>query len=615
VTDVDRFRHDASPYERPNFPYRCGRAAAWGEPCPRGPGIDGRCGGVADCTPVQRDGRYECRRSPALGGPCTDGPQPDGRCSIQRTPCEPVPNLRLWRGRFVAAAMAAALALIVLLLGTAFDSRDPGPLSAEHAMLVGPQGCGACHGAHGQGAATFFAAIAASENVSAKCVDCHDFPGGGMRAHNAAAFAGKPGVPATSCTMCHTEHQGSFGNLTTIASAQCATCHERKFRSFAEAHPPFRPTYPQLQRDAIVFGHASHLEKHFREPAFAERAPAGCTACHAVTDAGRAVLPRGFETCEACHGEQIAKRPLPALALPEMDENRVDPARLAAACGSVPEDEAYSAISLELATPLAAYLLAADADDPVGLTEPMQELLQALAENGADALGGLLAKALPGVRPADLLSGLGPEQVRQLACAWAANREYEPPAGPAFGGWLAEPLQLSYVATRHADPVMKAWLDAVATARPPEAAEQRERFERLRRQFLSASEGPGACVKCHSVGAAAGAEGEAGRLAVEWRYDFAVTRDRHTRYNHAPHINLMGPDVTCGTCHKVDREADYQAAFRQLDRARFVPSFKPIDIATCRGCHAETLVPDDCATCHVYHGEHGFKTRMMRDGT
>ena len=53
ILDPDRFRFDHSSYERPNFPYRCGRAAAWGKPCANGPNIDGTCGGAAGCAPFR----------------------------------------------------------------------------------------------------------------------------------------------------------------------------------------------------------------------------------------------------------------------------------------------------------------------------------------------------------------------------------------------------------------------------------------------------------------------------------------------------------------------------------------------------------------------------------
>ena len=50
MMDPERFNHDSSAYERPNYKFRCGRAAAWGKPCPNGPGADGSCGGIAACA-------------------------------------------------------------------------------------------------------------------------------------------------------------------------------------------------------------------------------------------------------------------------------------------------------------------------------------------------------------------------------------------------------------------------------------------------------------------------------------------------------------------------------------------------------------------------------------
>ena len=41
-------------YNRPNFPYRCGRASLWGKPCALGANADGTCGGTSACVPRKK---------------------------------------------------------------------------------------------------------------------------------------------------------------------------------------------------------------------------------------------------------------------------------------------------------------------------------------------------------------------------------------------------------------------------------------------------------------------------------------------------------------------------------------------------------------------------------
>ena len=118
ITDPDRFKQDRSPYERPNFPFRCGRIGLWSKPCGRGPSSEGTCGGIAECRPFFDNGRWSCRRSTRSGGPCEEGPRPDGVCSHQHPPCKPIISLRGYRGRLTF--LAAALVIVVLVVVVIF---------------------------------------------------------------------------------------------------------------------------------------------------------------------------------------------------------------------------------------------------------------------------------------------------------------------------------------------------------------------------------------------------------------------------------------------------------------------------------------------------------------
>ncbi|MCH7929624.1 MAG: hypothetical protein IIA01_03880, partial [Proteobacteria bacterium] len=340
ILDPDRFRFDRSSYERPNFPYRCGRGAAWGKPCANGPNIDGTCGGATACAPFRNpNGRYECRRPATAGGPCADGPKPDGSCSQTMPPCAPRRTLRGVRRRLAILAFGLVVALIAGFSGQSADqfgglsSSNPGPLTAGHASFIAPGDCASCHAPHGSGSTDWIAAAFTASDNTANCTNCHTFGGPARAAHNAVVPEGS-NLGDVSCQMCHTEHKGALADIVEINDVQCATCHKRKFTSFSSGHPAFSDRFPYFRRTAIRFDHASHFAKHFADQRFAERAPPTCVACHGENPNQRSLVRAGFEsTCAACHGDQMAQRELVLLRLPEFPEAGIDRESVLEACG------------------------------------------------------------------------------------------------------------------------------------------------------------------------------------------------------------------------------------------------------------------------------------------
>ena len=340
--DPDRFRFDRSPYERPNFKYRCGRAAAWGTPCVRGPNPDGSCGGVATCNPVKnQNGRFECRRPTIAGGPCSDGPLPDGTCALCQPPCTPRRSLRGLRGRLGLLALGLVVALVLGLSGISkgriagLSSLDPGPLTTGHAGFIAAGDCTVCHAKHNSGPTEWIAAVFSDSDVAGKCTECHVFGGPARQAHN-RINPDRPDIGEVTCQMCHTEHKGEFANIVEISDVQCATCHETKFSSFSSSHPAFGKSFPYFKRTAIKFNHGSHFAKHFGDARFADRAPETCLACHSQSPNQRSLVRSGFEkTCAACHGGLMAQRELVLLRLPEFVENTIDKDSVVDACGPI----------------------------------------------------------------------------------------------------------------------------------------------------------------------------------------------------------------------------------------------------------------------------------------
>ncbi len=656
----EQFRHDRSAYERPNLNFRCGRAARWGTPCANGPNHDGSCGGVYECAPAPRGKAFACQRSAAAGGPCSESPGADGTCGRSHPPCEPRRSLRAQRGRLSLVALAVALALIAGFFGFSplgsapSASLDVGALSGGHASFTAEQGCTACHEAHGQPASMWLRAAFSASDMTAKCTNCHSFGGPPSTAHNmtlaalgAAPIARNPLAGEVGCVACHSEHKGIAAGISPLSGVQCATCHEDQFAAFDSTHPQFGGDYPHDRRNALQFDHVRHLNLHFTDARYSERAPAVCTDCHNISQAERRAAPGGFEeTCAACHGGQMASRELMLLRFPALDEPVIDPADIVQACGptldqyealearaealaagdepdDIEEDE-YEAVSFEEFSLIGAYLLDVAVDDPDDFGDALGDLVLAMAEEGAAPLLELLADKTSEETALRLLAGLNAEGAKRIACAWGANLEYEPPAEPDLGGWFGDFLELRYRPSGHADPVMRAWLDfaaAAVAAADDDDDEAVERAEAVQELLMSQRDGAGACIKCHAVTEAARTEDDdsGSALQIEWRFG-ADAGNPFNFYDHGAHLRLVGPAGIamddpaqgCATCHKVNAEADYRGGFSGHDPQTFSSNFAPIGKETCQQCHAAGEVRQECSLCHRYHEAPAFKASMMR---
>ena len=654
----DRFSEKISPYLRPNFPYVCGRAAAWGKPCHNGPTANGSCGGTSECHPYNEGGRWICRRPPSAGGPCSEGPLPDGSCCKTLTACQPRRTVRKVRGRvsvMVAAVVIAAIAAFGFDFGNqeqVASSLDAGPLSSIHQNFTSEQGCNACHAAHGSGALGWLEAAMTDSGPSDNCTNCHQFKNPVNGPHNSALIsASHPGN--TSCTMCHTEHKGADANIVKMDDAQCNSCHKVKFASFATNHKEFSETYPFGQRTAIAFNHSSHFSKHFKDARYSKNAPAkGCVGCHNVALAERNVPVRGFDdTCAGCHQDTVAGREFVMFTFPEFEENPIDIediigspggtlvaaakatqdlqgeveklaeitssasskaiveeiktilADLGDRVGSEEGDEEFEPISSETLSPVSAELLGVNGEEVDEYAEATKTLVEGVLENGVTALAELVGEA--GGNPDTLLRGLSNSTVVPAFTAWAANKEYEATGETIEKGWYANELSLVYRATAHGDPVMKAWLDYAA----------QNVSESLNEAFLSRTDGAGACTKCHAVSSTE-TEKNADKnkkvaLKVEWK-SHPADGSPLVKYSHKPHVNLLGPGSWCTSCHKINEKAEFSAAFNQLDPHKFSSNFSSVKKGTCVECHGGGQVSQTCTTCHEYHQEPGFKKTMMR---
>jgi len=621
ITDPDYLKHDRKPYERPGCRFRCGRESQWQASCSHGPNPDGTCGGTTECAPFKNaQGRFECRRPAGAGGLCAEGPNSDGRCSHQHPPCAPKPALRELRGRLAMAAVGLVVAAIVTLLiapnqaagrrsERAWDPLSPGPLSAVHATATQEQGCVACHAGHPTTRTEAMQQAVMPAGLGGRCGSCHAFGGLHDQAHN-AAFADRHDLKPTNCVMCHTEHRGREASLVGIKDAQCQTCHKAKFDSFTMGHPAFSERFPHERRTAVQFDHAAHLNQHFKDARVSAKAPQSCTACHTVSDREQlAVQMVGFaQSCTTCHAAEIVSKPLVVFRLPELTGASINPKLAADLCGmpAPAEGAAPEPVSSESPTTISALLLGAPADDPEAYSQPVQEFVAALAKDGVAALAEKLDERAGEGAGKRLLAGLSPEVVRQAACAWLANQEYEPPAESDLGGWHAEALELRYTPSGHADPVMKAWIEAGIRVAASASGEDAERATSMREHLISRQRGPGRCTKCHAVTEQAAGDGAAA-LAVEWTDQ--PSAHPNTVFSHGAHLNVLAKADACLTCHQLNEQADYAGSFKTVKAEPFASNFHPIKKETCLECHGGAVRPQaaggqvrqDCLLCHTYH--------------
>ncbi|MFT6044454.1 MAG: hypothetical protein ACI9WC_000151 [Arenicella sp.] len=342
-----------SKYFRPFEPWHCGGLQN-GETCLLGPDKNGRCRAITDCEPDKKDNTWHCTRSELMGGKCQTGPQAHGECGRQRPPCTPAQNIRTRHLRL--GLVAFILMLGFTFSGVAFNfwstATSAGPLSRHHASF-GEASCQSCHETAKHSRLSWlvnFTRPHAQQDTN-NCLSCHKLGVEAALAHSLApstidilsqkisqasiktelsdsgpekmvegtqvvvgsgasmwvraskALFGSP-PEELPCSTCHQEHIGSSAQITQVSNQQCAVCHTDSFDSLAD-HTRFT-NYPAERRTSIVFGHNSHLFKHFKDEKFSETAPQGCQSCHALDLIGRKMEVSSFEqSCASCHQDQI----------------------------------------------------------------------------------------------------------------------------------------------------------------------------------------------------------------------------------------------------------------------------------------------------------------------
>jgi len=583
--------HKSADYDRQSCAYRCGRGARWRKPCWQGPGATGKCGGIAECVPLRRGDRYYCQRPQHAGGACKQGPLPDGGCAHAHTPCTPVAGIRRIRGRLTLLGLLLVIALITIFSDREPGSEliamiNPGELSSAHSGFPVADQCENCHEAHGKNAANWFASAFEYQDITKKCIQCHKLVGPEKAPHNRF----DEDNIELECKACHHEHKGLKFDISNVPNKICSNCHEQAFADLSH-HVKFPPGYPHQEPQNIFFDHATHLDEYFvenkwlkkqnRDAGFAKKARATCSTCHQIKDAIRDVPIRDYEKiCASCHEFQIGGR-----ALTILTPDEVPPAMLGLIIGAneeVPDVEVAA-----------------------------KKLINIIANKGIDGLMKTVEEA--GEQKSvqkNLFSGLNPTALRATARAWQKKQSFKTAssANDQMVGWKtgenddgAEAIM--YKAKGHADATLKNWIELYLNK---SHGDQSEHAEEALEALLDASEGPGACGKCHAVLMGAKTQN---KDVFNWGKTAVTIREHTSGFSHRPHIDLLGQTEGCDACHKFNEHSNYPAYFKDgaSDVEKFESSFSDITLQTCTKCHNQKRVSADCQLCHSYHRDVGFQ--------
>ena len=436
-----------------------------------------------------------------------------------------------------------------------------------------------------------------------------------------------------ACASCHREHHGAEFDLTLINDDACQACHTERYHSFADDHPEFS-VWPFERRTRIIFDHASHSSKHFPE----KRAEFACAQCHQEDVNGITQLTLSYEqSCASCHDEQMTGNIGPGIALfalPSIDLEAFSNA--GHRIGDWPEwatgdfdGPIPSMMKLMLAAdPEAARAMQLlgedfefadiDPDDPehlkaaATLVQAIKQLFAQLSKQGPSAALDRIRLSRIGDTDYNelLLAGLSRETLQAAQQKWLpkirlatnevldkktkTDRLVEPQVFSPVGVWSIDnnTFSLRYQPAGHADPLLTAWLNALAgSGRISSDSLLRTVFREL-----TSPNGPGMCASCHSID-----RSESGLMAVNWKsFDHSSATKQFTRFTHGLH--LIQPALRdCTYCHSIDKSANTAVSYSDDDPNTFTSDFYPMKKQDCATCHTQHAAGDRCQSCHNYH--------------
>ena len=644
-------RFNEKAYQHPHQDRVCGYLAE-GLPCSTGPDGQGRCNVQSLCSPWYDGTLWHCTRPKAFGNRCREGPIPDplspasaARCPHERPPCRPVRSLRSKRRLVTAMTATVALGVCLFILGGSSGDfsnssagttavMSPGPLSAHHATVS--QGCSACHSAATRSPLSLLScAFGGSGGIreSYKCLNCHrDLGKHALQPHSAdptSLLANQQGSilarhSATqllsrllttrkttesgqlACATCHQEHRGAAFDLTSMTNAQCQSCHTSTFHSLSDGHPEF----PERKRADLHFDHVTHMTLHFHS--FERLMPNGsprmqCSDCHTPDSSGSMMRLASFEfMCASCHGPQIR------------DHDSSAPARLH---DLVFIEHDVKRSDRHDASPFMEFMLGDKSTD----SRAVDQLVKALATDGAETVRRRLHlicdQSTESATIEACVTALRESHFFAAISAYRASLQFRDESdGFTYGNWrlTIDKRKIVYDCRKHADPVVKAWIDLLAGnvrqyPRPP-ATDEDGLFDRFFRDMIG-PESTGRCLKCHSLDTVDG-----NQLAVNWHSQHGHrSSESFTHFSHKPHLTLLsnekekhavGTGGRCETCHALNNHS-----FSLVNQAFLLDDGMPSPTGSecsatgvtsvrrqhCARCHQRSLAGDNCLLCHNYH--------------
>ena len=150
-----------------------------------------------------------------------------------------------------------------------------------------------------------------------------------------------------------------------------------------------------------------------------------------------------------------------------------------------------------------------------------------------------------------------------------------------LGGWYEDGGVVWYKPVQHADPFLKAWIEAEIR----HGANEEISAEIL--SLLLADNAPGKCSKCHS-----GVSAEKGTLS--WTPAAREEKVRFSKFSHADHV-FSDADLQCTSCHEP-----------RVSQSSSGHDWFPVKMESCTDCHGQE-VADDCTLCHQYHASPGIR--------
>ena len=189
----------------------------------------------------------------------------------------------------------------------------------------------------------------------------------------------------------------------------------------------------------------------------------------------------------------------------------------------------------------------------------------------------------------------------------------DPETWASQGGWFQQFGVVSYRSKGHADPLIRDWLDALASrVDDPLARTQLADGFDFRRG--SAASTTGQCFKCHSVDETRDQNNKLVGARINWH---SITEQRPhgslTRYKHSTHLLL----TDCRSCHSTRQNPDpnaYLQAFpgeddwnqsanwsKKANPGIFKSNFSVIRKNDCAQCHNPFKAGEHCTQCHKYH--------------